>query len=243
MKTLILAHRGASGYAPENTLEAFDLAIKSKADGIELDVHRTSDDQIVVAHDETIDRCSNGKGYIGDMTLAQLRQFDFSCGMSHYQNVKIPTLAEVLELIRPTRLMINIEVKTTHRLYQSIEKTTLALVKEFGMTDRILYSSFNHYSLTTLRALDPNAKLGVLYSEGLVEPWLYAQRIQANALHPQYLNLRVPGYVAESHRAGIQVNVWTLNDEDAIGRALQCGVDGIITNYPDLALRMRDVQA
>ena len=128
-KTRIWAHRGASGYAPENTLEAFKLAIDEKADGIELDVQLTKDKELVVIHDEKIDRTSNGKGYVKDYTLDELKKFNFNYGNEKYEEVKIPTLKEVYELLKPTNLIINVEIKTGIIFYEGIEEKVLKLAK------------------------------------------------------------------------------------------------------------------
>ena len=112
MMTKIFAHRGASGYAPENTLEAFALAMEMGADGIELDVQLTKDGEVVVIHDEVIDRVSNGKGLVKDYTLVQLRKFSFDNHMEGYENISIPTLKEVLELVKASKMEVNIELKT-----------------------------------------------------------------------------------------------------------------------------------
>ncbi len=109
--TKIFAHRGASGYAPENTLDAFALAMDMGADGIELDVQMTKDDEVVVIHDETIDRVSDGKGMVKDYTLEQLREFSFDNHMEGYEHVSIPTLNEVLELVKPSKMEVNVELK------------------------------------------------------------------------------------------------------------------------------------
>lgn len=239
MQTKIWAHRGASGYAPENTLEAFDLAIKQGAEGIEIDVHLTGDHELAVIHDETVDRTSDGTGRVVDQTLADLKKLDFGKQFAQYKGARMPVLAEVLDLLRPTNLVLNIEIKSNVILYPGIEEATYKLVQSFGMGDRVIYSSFNHYALSTLRALDANAQTGILYSSGLFNPWEYAVRLKANALHPHYLNLRVPSLVQDCHRAGIKLHPWTVNSEQTIARALQCGVDAIITNFPDVALALR----
>lgn len=131
MKTVsIFAHRGASHQAPENTLEAFQKAVDQGVDGIELDVQMTKDQVLVVAHDEQLERVSNGKGYLKDHTLQELRALDFSCGHDEYSQVKIPTLAEVLELVKDSDIVLNIELKTSLFWYPGIEDATVQLVQE-----------------------------------------------------------------------------------------------------------------
>ena len=145
--TKVFAHRGASGYAPENTLEAFALAGEQGAQGIELDVQLTKDGEVVVIHDETIDRVSTGKGAVRDYTLEELRRFSFHNHKKEYEGVQIPTLREVLEQVKPGGMEVNIELKTGIYWYPGLEEKTVELVKAAGMENRVIYSSFNHYSV------------------------------------------------------------------------------------------------
>ena len=147
---LVWAHRGASGYAPENTIESFGMAIEQGADGIELDVQLTKDDVLVVIHDEWIDRTSDGKGWVKDYTFEELRKFNYNRTCPKYEHAYIPTLREVYGLIKPTKLTINVEIKSGVVFYPEIERKVIALTREMGMEDRVLYSSFNHYTLSLI---------------------------------------------------------------------------------------------
>ncbi|MDD6047108.1 MAG: glycerophosphodiester phosphodiesterase [bacterium] len=238
MATKIWAHRGASGYAPENTIPAFKLAVEQGADGVELDVHMSSDGKLIVIHDETVDRTSNGSGRVVDMTCQELKRLDFSNGMEGYENVRIPTLREVYGLLKNTNLTINVEVKCDVVIYYGIWDHLIALEREMGMQGRILYSSFNHYVLLKIRELDPEAKIGLLYSEAMVDPWVYAKYVGANALHPHYLAaLNCPGMLEGCRKAGVDVHPWTANDPQVMRELVGAGVAAIITNYPNLALQ------
>jgi len=240
METMIQAHRGASAYCPENTLEAFSKAIEQGADGIELDVHLTKEGEVVVAHDERLERVSNGTGYINDHTLEELKSLDFA-KLLPGPVCRIPTLSEVFSLVKPSSLSVNIELKTTERLYPGLCGKLAALVEEFGMGERILYSSFNHYSLQEIRQIDPKVKIGLLYQLGMVDPWVYANYVGADAIHPHYYVVAaLPETVERCHENGVKVNVWTVDDGEAIKMMLKSGVDGIITNKPDVALMCRD---
>ena len=157
MATKVWAHRGASGYAPENTIPAFKLAVEQKADGVELDVHLSSDGKLMVIHDETVDRTSNGTGRVVDMTCQELKKLDFSNGMPGYKDVRIPTLKEVYGLLKNTNLTINVEIKCDVVIYYGIWDKVIELEREMGMQGRIIYSSFNHYVLMKLREVDPKA--------------------------------------------------------------------------------------
>ena len=237
MNTIIQAHRGASAYRPENTLEAFSLAIEQKAHGIELDVHITKDGKVVVAHDERLERVSDGTGFINHHTLEELKSLDFSKLFPAGGPCRIPTLAEVYTLIKPTSLTINIELKTTELLYPELPEKLVALAREYDMEERVLYSSFNHYSLLELKKINPAARIGLLYQLGMVDPWVYAKYVGAHAIHPHYYIIAtLPETVASCHENGVMVNVWTVDEPEVIKKMIQCGVDGIITNKPDVAI-------
>ncbi|MDO4568484.1 MAG: glycerophosphodiester phosphodiesterase [Clostridia bacterium] len=237
----IWAHRGASAYAPENTLEAFEMAMNMGAYGIELDVHRTKDGKLVVIHDETVDRTSNGTGYVKDYTCKELKRLDFSNSFDDYAGARIPTLGEVFGLIRNSSLRVNIEVKCDRVVYYGIWDDLIKLVRDFGMEDRVLYSSFNHYVLRKLKEVKPNADIGLLYNCVMLDPWIYAKYARAHAIHPHFLvPLRVPEMVGKCHAEGIVINAWTADSPEHIAGLIDAGVDGIITNCPDVALKLLD---
>lgn len=231
----IWAHRGASGYAPENTLEAFRMAAEMGADGVELDVQFTKDRQLVVIHDETINRVSNGQGKVADYTLEQLRKF--CCNRTHpeYKEAVIPTLAEVLDLLKPTDMTINIELKTGVTFYEGIEDRVLRLVEEKGMENRVIYSSFNHASVMRIKKIKPEAEAGFLYADGTLDMPEYAKKHGIEALHPSLYNMQYPELIKECRENGVRLHVWTVNAKADMKRMADAGVDAIITNYPDVA--------
>ena len=232
----ICGHRGASGYAPENTLEAFQLAVDLGADAVELDVQLTRDGQLLVAHDEAIDRVSNGTGLIAAQTLAALKKVDFNRVHPEYEGAKAPTLNEVFELLKPTRIVINVELKNSVNPYPGMEERCLALAARMGMEDRIIYSSFNHYSLLRVKEIDNRAVCGLLFSDVLVRPWNYAREVGVEALHPHYgQTIFFEDFCRSAHEAGLAVNVWTVNFEKDMKRVIELGCDMMITNYPDRA--------
>ena len=237
--SLIYGHRGASGYAPENTLEAFRLAMDMGADGFELDVHMSKDGQLVVIHDDTVDRTTNGTGLVKELTLSQLQDLDASNGMEAYRGARIPTLGEVFDLVRDTKHIVNVEVKTDDWFYPGIEEACLALAKEKGMEDRVIYSSFNHHTLIKLRELKPDARLGLLFGDIMFKPWEYAKQLPVDYLHPMKMNIHRPGFAEATYAAGYGINMWTINDRETMQLCLKHGA-GIITNYPDVAIALRD---
>ena len=240
MSAKILAHRGASAYRPENTLESFLLAVEQKADGFELDVHFSKDGVVVVAHDEELGRVSDGTGLINDHTLEELKAFNFNKLFPDQPVCRMPTLAEVFSLARNTDLIINIELKTTRLFYPGLAEKLVKLVHGFDMQERVIYSSFNHYSLLEIKQRDPSAKTGLLYELGLVDPWVYAKYAKADAIHPHYFIIAsLPETVKNCHENGIAVNVWTVDDPKAISLMMSLGVDAVITNKPDAAFECR----
>lgn len=228
----IWAHRGASGYAPENTLEAFDLAIKQGADGIELDVQVSRDGELVVIHDERIDRVSNGNGWVKDFTLAELKKFYFNKTKPEYKKTRVATLKDVYALLKETNVMINVELKTGLFFYKGIEEKTLDLSAKLGMEDRVIYSSFNHYSVLLVKKLQREAKTGFLVMDGAIDLPQYVKQHSVDALHSGAYHLRYPGLIESCKQMGIAIRVWNVRDEDVcVCEAL--GVDAVITNYPD----------
>ncbi len=240
---LIWGHRGASGSAPENTLPAFQLAADMGADGVELDIQMTRDGVIVVCHDETIDRTSTGAGNLKDFTFEELRRLDFSGGNAEYEGTKIPSMEEVFDLLAPTGLTINIELKTGIIFYEQIEEKILELTKRKGFEDRVIYSSFNHYTVRRIRELNPSARIGLLYADGPIDMPGYGRRLGADALHPAFYNLQYPDFMEDCRESGLEVNVWTVNSDKDLRRCLELGVNAVITNYPLKAKRLYEVKS
>ncbi|MDD6450498.1 MAG: glycerophosphodiester phosphodiesterase [Lachnospiraceae bacterium] len=245
----VWAHRGASSYAPENTLASFEEAVNRKADGVELDVQLTKDGEIVVIHDETVDRTTDGSGWVKDFTLEELRKLDASYQnlmqggevvkkaklFDSYESIQIPTMREVFELLKPTGLTINIELKTGIVFYPGLEEKILKLTEECGMEDRVLYSSFNHYTIEKIHSLKPDAKVGFLYADGTIDMPSYGKVHGVNALHPALYNIQFPGFMEDCKKQGLEVNVWTVNKEEYVAMCVKAGVDAVITNDPDMA--------
>ncbi|MEY8352134.1 glycerophosphodiester phosphodiesterase [Lachnospiraceae bacterium 54-53] len=240
MKTKVWAHRGASAYAPENTLEAFEMAIRQKADGIELDVQLTKDGRLAVIHDETIDRTCDGTGYVKEFTMEELKRFRCCRVHPEFRDPVIPELKEVLELIKPTDLTVNIELKTGIFRYKGIEEKVLKLVKKAGMEDRVIYSSFHHPSIVKVKKLNPGALTGLLYSDGWINVIGYAKLIGADALHPSLNHLRSRKFMKEAGKRKLPLHVWTVNDEDMMKYLAEQEIGAIITNHPDIARKIVD---
>lgn len=239
-KPIIFAHRGASAYAPENTLPAFQKAIDMKADGIELDIQLTKDGKIVVIHDERIDRTSTGKGWVKDYTFDELREFQFNTLHPEYENVTIPTIQEVFELIKPSNLSVNIELKTGIFQYKDLEEMIVQVVKEYELEDRVIYSSFHHPSMMTIKQLNPNYYIGLLTRDGFLDIPSYAKAIGANAINPALYQLQYPDFVTDCKKYGIDLNVWTVDEPEYIKQCIALEVHSIISNKPDLVRQIME---
>ncbi|MDR2931023.1 MAG: glycerophosphodiester phosphodiesterase [Propionibacteriaceae bacterium] len=239
--TKVFAHRGASAYAPENTAAAFRLAMEMGADGVELDVQMTRDGEVVVIHDETLDRTTTGHGWVKDHTLDQLRGLNASMGDDAFPDERIPTLDDVFDLLADSSMMINIEIKDSLIAYPGLADKVLAMIDQRDWEYRIIVSSFNHMTLAYIRQVGSLMNTGVLFQDVLFEPWNYAHQVWATALHPNLAYVdAVPDLLHESRNSLLEVNVWTVDEVTDIDRMIERGVDGIITNYPDRAVARRD---
>lgn len=227
----IWAHRGASSHAPENTMPAFELAYRLGADGIELDVQLTRDGIPVVIHDETVDRVSDGTGWVKDYTLDEIRKLNVNKEFPAYGRATVPTLEEVYDFIRDTDMTVNLELKNGAVFYEGLEEKVLTLAEKKGIADRVIYSSFNHYSMRKIKELVPEAKIAFLYSNGILDMPEYARKHGAYALHPSMKNIEYPDMLKECREKGIRVHVWTVNRQEDMERMRKLGVDAVITNY------------
>ncbi|MDR7208320.1 glycerophosphodiester phosphodiesterase family protein [Flavobacterium piscis] len=222
---LKIAHRGAKGYEPENTLQAFQKALDLHADGIELDVHLSADGYIIVMHDETIDKMTNGKGAVNTFTLAELKSF-----LIDGQH-KIPTLNEVFDLV-DKKCFINVELKNA-----DTSKNVVSLIEEYITKkgwdyDHFIISSFDWNALTEVKNLNPNIPIGVLTEENLDTALAFAESIKAKAIHPDFQLLNNEN-VCQIQEKGFLVFPWTVNTEEDIQKVKSYKVNGIITDFPD----------
>jgi glycerophosphoryl diester phosphodiesterase len=227
----IWAHRGASARQPENTIAAFTAAMGPAVDGIELDVQLSSDGVPVVIHDEKVDRTHAGTGWVASHTLAQLQAMKSLLKKNPDQSItRIPTLAEVLDLLAAGQQLINLELKNSVKPYKTLEAKVLQQVAERKLGDRVVLSSFNHYSLQRLREKGWSGELAAIHDGMLREPWRYFRELDVQAVHPTRHVLMVPGYVTRAHRAGFKLRVWTVNKAVQRHRCERLGVDGIFTD-------------
>lgn len=225
----VWAHRGASAYAPENTMAAFEMALEMGADAIELDVQMSRDGYLVVVHDPVLERTTDGQGFVKDYTLQELQRFDAGAWFNErFRGERIPTLADVFELVRG-RAMLNVEFKLMPIRYPGIQEALLKLIRDTGFPmDDLVVSSFEHPSLLRLQSLEDRIATAPLFTH-------YPTALRAlpgSIMHPHW-GVVDEEFMAKARAEGRKVNVWTADDPRAWERLRALHVDGIITNTPD----------
>jgi glycerophosphoryl diester phosphodiesterase len=241
IRPLVIAHRGASGVAPENTMASFEQAVKFGVDMIELDVHGSKDGSLIVIHDDTTARTARGnpQGAVGDLTLAQLKKLDVGVWKGPgFAGERVATLDEVLAAFKG-RAMFLIELKA-----RGIEERVAQVIHEAGMEDRVMLQSFDAESVRIMRELLPETPAGVLYRDTwILDPAGRGRRIveQVREVGASFAGMNVGAVSVELVRTlkngGLDVFAWTADDDWIFEHLAKAGVDGIITNYPERLLR------
>jgi glycerophosphoryl diester phosphodiesterase len=227
----VIGHRGAAGEAPENTLASFQLALTQGADGIELDIHLTKDGEMVVCHDPTIDRTTNGSGYIVEMEADEIKRFDAGGWFSQaYVGESIPTLMEVFDLV-PDSIMINIEIKYAYQ--GQLETQLLDFLRKRNRLEHVVISSFDHKCIQRIKKAEPAVRVGLLYAGNLFDHAGYANQLGMDvySIHPQY-QLIDKADVLNAKAAGLETYPFTINLEEDFRKMMEYGVSGIITDFP-----------
>ena len=235
----IIAHRGDKAHAPENTLAAFKLAAEKGADAIEFDVKLCADGQVIVLHDQTIDRTTNGKGNVSKISFPALRDLDAGSWFSEqFRGEPIPALEEVFESVG-NKLYMNVELTNYATPGDDLVQKVVELVRKHGLKDRVIFSSFFPKNLKKARTLLPEVPCGLLALPGLPGFWgrTFTWRGDYFALHPFIADVQ-PGMVFRVHAAGKRINVWTVNAKEDINRMIGFGADAIFTDDPELALSL-----
>jgi glycerophosphoryl diester phosphodiesterase len=235
----IFAHRGASLYAPENTLASFELAVRQGSDAVELDAKLTSDEQIVVIHDQSVDRTTEATGKVAEMTLAQIRQLDAGSHFdAHFSTEKIPLLSEVLETVG-NKAYINIELTNYGAPFDPLPEKAGALVKKLNLTRQVIFSSFNPFALMRVRRAIPGAVIGLLALDGSNGWWARSRiggLLSYEALHPHAADV-TSRMIQQAHMKNRRVHAYTINQADVMGRFNGWDIDGIFTDDPILAIQ------
>jgi glycerophosphoryl diester phosphodiesterase len=237
----VIAHRGDKKHAPENTLASFELAADKGADAVEFDVKLTSDGHVIVIHDPTVDRTTNGTGRVSQFTLAALRSLDAGAWFSEqFRGERIPTLDEVFETVSK-HIHVNVELTNYATPTDNLVSKVIELVKKHGVQDRTLFSSFLPHNLTKARVLLPDVPRGLLTIRGWMGYWgrTFGWRGDYFALHPNLADV-IPELINRVHAAGKRVNVYPVSEEADMKRMISLGVDGIFTSDSELTLRLLD---
>lgn len=231
--TQIIAHRGSSGTHPENTMASFIEAERVQADGIEFDVQMTKDGELVIIHDERVDRTTDGQGWVKNFTLEEIKRLHIRS--KKMPSEKVPTLKEVLNWAAGNHLLLNIELKTGLVQYPQLEKRVIEMIQEADLSKRVILSSFNHFSVEKVHKLDANLETAILFMEGLFEPWKYAKSIGANNLHCHW-RAASKEFIEGTVQANMPFRPFTLNRKSYIRKFLNLGCHGLFTDYPEKAL-------
>ncbi len=233
---LRIAHRGASGTAPEHTRAAFQRAIELGVDMVELDVQLTRDEQIVVIHDHELDRTTSGSGMVRNHTLSQLGDLDAGTWFSsEFSGEQVLSLREVLALVAG-RVRLNVEIKALADDWEILVPSLLDLLSHAGVRETTIISCFEPAALQTVRRLDPRMAVGLLWHlPDLDEAWRWCAELRASSLHPFWM-LVDPAVLQAARKRGLRVLAWTVNDQDEINALVASGIDGIISDYPERLL-------
>jgi len=235
----IFAHRGSSGTRPENTLPAFAEAVRIGVDGIELDVQLTKDQQVIIMHDETVDRTTDGKGAIIDKTLAEIKKLNAGSWFDeHYSSTKVPTLKEVVDLLvaRNYRGILGIELKTDKEAYPGIEEKVSALMTSQQWPFTYWYSSFNMDTLERIHALEPQTRIDFIMDKAAVPPLVF-EKPEIQGIHP---NIEWVWTNAEEIATfDLAIRPWTVNKKEDVKRCIDCRVTGIFTDFPEMAMDIK----
>jgi len=231
----LIAHRGASGTHPENTMAAFQAAWKAGVTSFEFDVQRAKDGTLVVVHDDTLERTGGDSRAVRDLTAAQLKALDAGAWFdSSFRGERIPTLEELVAAT-PASCELQLEIKQADPIYPAIEKDVLAFLDAHpGVKARTSVSSFHHDTLKALRRLDPTVRIGLLPGRLSIDPaFALAQELAAESIHVKLERL-TPDWAARAKAAGLKLYVYTIVAPAQASRAAALGADGIFSNFPDL---------
>lgn len=237
---IIFAHRGASRYAPENTLSAFQLAFEQGAKAIELDVKLSKDGEVVVFHDLTLERTTNGKGLLKNHTLEELNQLDAgSFFHQKFYNERIPTLSQVLDLING-KYLVNIELTNYSTLNDELIPKVALIVKKKSAQNSIIFSSFSPGNIIKIKHAFPEVPAALLTPPGFIG--IIMQSDVYRRISPEFIHVNIQsikkGSIDREHRRHRRVNVWTVNQESQMQYLISVGADGIFTDDPSLALQV-----
>ena len=238
---IIFGHRGASKYAPENTVAAFELVLEQGAEAFELDTMLNADGIPVVIHDRTVDRTTDGSGKVGQLSAKELHAMDAGSTFSiEYSNERIPLLEEVFTTFKD-RALINVELKNYHNLSDALPEKVAEIANRIDILDQLLFSSFFPSNLKTKTRLIPGVPVALLCSRGVIGYFPRSKvllSVSPDYIHPHFKDI-TKSFIEKQHHLNRKVNVWTVNHQTDMIRLINQGVDGIITDDPKLALKIK----
>lgn len=239
----IIAHRGASAVCPENTMIAFERSLELGATGMETDVQMTSDGRLVLIHDETLSRTAGVEGWVKDITYDQLRTYDAGSWFHNdFAGERIPSLEELFRLVEGKGTLLNLELKNGIVSYKGMEEKIIQAIRDWKLEQQVVLSSFNHASLVRCKRLAPDIRTALLYMEKLYRPYDYAVKVEASGLHPYKLAVTYED-VAAALSHGVVTYPFTVNDPAEMQAMIDMGVQGIITDVPDVLASLIRVPA
>ena len=228
-----VGHRGARGHAPENTMTSFLKGADMGVDAVETDVQLSKDGEVVLIHDYTVDRTTNGRGFVKDMTLAELKTLDAGSWYdTTYAGERILTLAELLVWAKG-RVGVALEIKNGPIYYPGIAEKTIRLVRQHGMKRQVILISFDHFVLREAKQIAPEIATGILYVGGLVDPVAAARAALADSLNPHWAYV-TPELVRTAHAAGLAISAWNPDDAATLRALSDMGVDSAGSDSPEL---------
>ncbi|MGO4888057.1 glycerophosphodiester phosphodiesterase [Anaerobacillus sp. MEB173] len=256
-RPLVIAHRGGAGLAPENTLAAFENAKKLGADAIEFDIHMTKDGHLVVIHDPTVDRTTNGTGRVEELTFKELRELDAGHNFKgedgtysfRNQGVNIPTVEEVFDQFSTMKMVIEIKDTNSSAFIPSIAQNLWTLIQEYDLSEQVIIGSFDQRIINTFVTIS-NGEVAVSSGRSEVASLVFSQKFYLNGLYApsvdafqipakvSILNLADTKLINAAKRRGMDIHYWTINEKTLMRELLDKGANGIITDYPNLLLEV-----
>lgn len=236
---MVIAHRGVSSIAPENTLPAFRKAIEMGCDGIELDVHLSKDGYVMVIHDDTLERTTNGIGAVSDYNLSELKSLNAAkLYPNKYLGVKIPTLEEVFQLLLHNNIRLTVELKGN---YDNLPDKVVNLIKIYKLNNRVTISSYNHDYLKHIKSLNPDILTEADFFVVMEDIIKFAQKLEVNVLcgEYKYIERMCTLKVKRIKKNNLSLLVYTVDDEENMLKLIKKGVDGIMTNRPEILLKLK----
>lgn len=232
-----VAHRGLAGLYPENTMIAFEKCLEYNPEAIEMDVQMTKDGELVVFHDEEVSRCTGAKGWVKDMTLAEMRELDPSNGFDIHDQ-KVPTLDEYFDLVQDKDLVTFVELKNSFITYDGMEEKVLECIDRHNLREKVIIYSANHYSVMKFKAMAPDIEICFPFDNWIFDYGEYCEKRNVTITIPYHFAL-TQEIMDDFHKHSVKVYPWTVDEPEEMRRMLDMGADGMLTNRVDLLTELK----